>query len=301
MNTRKYARLLLALTIGFLAAGIAALLLAMLWPGRSLVLLGLALIALGFVTFGRGAIVIRRRLEPDRDKERRRGAAAPSLNRPDRGIASKCVRCQGKLVELPAHMWVFTIPKEWGRMCSTCSSCFVLADTKMPPYWLYAVPPGRLFEARTPPVNQNKQRLRLMGVALIAVLSLAWLGTIVSDPAAGAGILLTVIFLTWALLPGKPRQTLVALENDGRRRALVVEDTNAQPVAVDSAGIRELRVRAEPGAEDIYSVAVVAERRNGSEAQVIVGRMGLEGAVDLAEHLAACINVPANTRLPQKS
>jgi hypothetical protein len=127
------------------------------------------------------------------------------------------------------------------------------------------------------------------------VLVLAALGQLSDDPAR-AGRTLASAFLLWLVTPKRAREVLVSVKHSSSREDLLIEDTREGPLALDTRGIAELWVRA---AADEYGSRfdLVATLRETSVIVPLVAHLTATDAINLAEHLAACLQLPAPTRL----
>jgi hypothetical protein len=243
------------------------------------------------------------RVSPRPKTPSRRRHHLPQADKKVLETARTCARCQGALAWFRKNKGVEnSLPRAAVRFCTTCGALMIEPTQRLSSPWRFRVPEQGRFEARTPPASDLRQGFRRLGVFLDVVLVLAALGQLSNNP-AGAGKTLGATFFLWLVTPGRARDILVAVKQASRREDLLIEDTLSGPLTLDSRGIAELWVRAR--AEEYGSqFELVATLREKSEILTLVPNLTATDATNLAEHLAACLDIPAPTRLlspPQPS
>jgi hypothetical protein len=210
--------------------------------------------------------------------------------------ARTCTRCQAALAWFRKDNGVEkNLPRDAVRFCTGCGALVLEPTQPLSSPWRFRVPDRGRFEARTPPASDLREGFRRLGLFGVVVLVLAALGQLSVDPAR-AGRALASAFLLWLLTPKRARDVLVTVKDSSSREDLLIEDTRDGPLALDSRSIAELWVRA---AADEYASRfdLVASLRETSVIVPLVANLTATDAINLAEHLAACLQLPAPTRL----
>lgn len=212
--------------------------------------------------------------------------------------AGTCARCAGALARFRKDNGAEkSVPRDAIRFCTACGALLIDATHRLSSPWLFRVSEQARFEARSPPASDLRTGFRRLGIAGNVVLVLAAVGQFADTPAR-AGKTLASAFFLWLVTPGRARELLVTIQVGPNHEDLVIEDTVGGPVTLDSRSMTELWVRAKAG-EYGSQFDLVATLKETSETVRLVGNLSATDALDLAEHLAACLQLPVSTRLPR--
>jgi hypothetical protein len=240
------------------------------------------------------------RVSPRPKKTARSRHHLPQADKKSSEPAGTCARCHGALGGFRKDNGVEkSLPRDAVRFCTNCGALLIQPTQQLSNSWRFRVPEQGRFEARTPPASDLREGLRRLGVFFDVVLVLAAVGQF-SDNPARAGKTLASAFLLWLITPRRVRDVLVTVKQTSSREDLLIEDTRGGPLTLDSRSIAELWVRA-TAAEYGSQLDLVATLRETSEVVTLVAHLTATDAINLAEHLAACLELPAPTRLTRPS
>ena len=236
------------------------------------------------------------RVAPRPKLSSRRRDHLPQADKKKSESARTCTRCQAALAWFRKDQGVEKkLPRDAVRFCTGCGALLLESTQPLSSPWRFRAPKKGRFEARSPPASDLREGFRRLGLFLDVALVVAALAQLSSNPDR-AGKTLASAFFLWLLTPGRAREVLVSVKDSLSREDLVIADTRDGPLTLDSRSIAELWVRA--AAEEYGSrFDLVATLRETSVIVPLVANLTATDAVNLAEHLAACLQLPAPTRL----